>query len=144
MEPVDAAAASAQAGAWDLDLSLFDEVGDARRGMAPPELGELQLPRASLRDKGLVRNRGAAARALRSAGCGRQRSQAGEGARARGGLSQRVPEVGGFLGRADVWRRVSETWPDPDLSERELGEELAARLLDYVTAIAPVRRTRHE
>ncbi|MDZ4824996.1 MAG: hypothetical protein SGJ13_00835 [Actinomycetota bacterium] len=48
------------------------------------------------------------------------------------------------MGRADVWRRVSETWPDPDLSERELGEELAARLLDYVTAIAPVRRTRHE
>jgi len=39
--PWTRAAASAQAGAWDLDLSLFDEVGDARRGMAPPELGEL-------------------------------------------------------------------------------------------------------
>ena len=35
-------------------------------------------------------------------------------------------EVGGFLGRADVWRRVSETWADPNLSEPDLGEELAA------------------
>src|SRR4051812_9544089 len=26
-------------------------------------------------------------------------------------------EAGGFLGRPDQWRRISETWPDPDLDE---------------------------
>ena len=26
-------------------------------------------------------------------------------------------QVGEFLGRADKWRRVSETWPDPNLSD---------------------------
>jgi hypothetical protein len=48
--------------------------------------------------------------------------------------------VGPFLGRADLWRRVSETWPDPDLSDPELAVEIAARLTDYVTALEPVRR----
>lgn len=51
-------------------------------------------------------------------------------------------EVGPFLGRQDAWRRVSEVWPDPDLGEPELGLEIAVRLLDYVTAIEPVRRRR--
>jgi hypothetical protein len=51
-------------------------------------------------------------------------------------------EVGAFLGRQDTWRRVSETWPDPDLGETDLGLEIALRLLDYVSAIEPVRRTR--
>jgi hypothetical protein len=50
--------------------------------------------------------------------------------------------VGPFLGRPDVWRRVSETWPDPDLGDVELPVELAARLVDYVTALEPARRTR--
>jgi hypothetical protein len=50
-------------------------------------------------------------------------------------------EVGPFLGRADTWRRISETWSDPDLGDPELGVELALRLLDYVTALEPVRGT---
>jgi len=50
-------------------------------------------------------------------------------------------KVGDFLGRPDRWRRVSETWPDPDLGDPELGMELAARLVDYATALEPVRRT---
>jgi hypothetical protein len=45
-----------------------------------------------------------------------------------------------FLGRAQHWRRVSETWPDPDLGDPELAFELAARLTDYITAIEPLRR----
>ena len=49
-------------------------------------------------------------------------------------------QVGDFLGRSDQWRRVSETWPDPDLSDGGLVIELAARLTDYITAIEPVRR----
>src|SRR3954447_7367446 len=28
--------------------------------------------------------------------------------------------AGPFIGRADQWRRVSETWPDPDLGDDEL------------------------
>ena len=32
--------------------------------------------------------------------------------------------VGEFLGRADRWRRVSETWPDPDLGDETLVIEL--------------------
>ena len=49
------------------------------------------------------------------------------------------PLVGTFLGRAEHWRRVSEVWPDPDLSDPELVFELAARLTDYVAALEPHR-----
>ena len=40
------------------------------------------------------------------------------------------------------WRRVSEIWPDPDLGAPDLGLEVALRLVDYVTALEPVRRRR--
>jgi hypothetical protein len=53
-------------------------------------------------------------------------------------------EIGAFLGRQDAWRRVSEIWLDPDLGETELALEVALRLVDYVSAIEPVRRTRSE
>ncbi len=45
-----------------------------------------------------------------------------------------------FLGRAEHWRRVSETWLDPDLGDPELAFEIAARLTDYISAIEPARR----
>jgi hypothetical protein len=48
-------------------------------------------------------------------------------------------EVGEFLGR-DTWRRISETWPDPDLDDPELVLELGTRLTDYICAIEPLRR----
>ena len=48
--------------------------------------------------------------------------------------------VGPFLGKADTWRRISETWPDPDLSDPDLPMELGSRLADYVTALEPLRR----
>lgn len=47
--------------------------------------------------------------------------------------------VGPFLGRADHWRRISETWPDPDLGDPELVFQLAGRLTDYVQALEPYR-----
>ncbi len=50
-------------------------------------------------------------------------------------------EVGAFLGRADRWRRISETWPDPDLDEEGIAFELGARLTDYITALEPLRRS---
>ena len=46
-------------------------------------------------------------------------------------------EIGVFLG-ADRWRRVSETWIEPDLDDPELAFEMAARLVDYLTALEPV------
>jgi hypothetical protein len=50
--------------------------------------------------------------------------------------------VGAFLGRAEHWRRVSEVWPDPNMSDPELIFELAARLTDYLTALEPYRIAR--
>jgi len=50
--------------------------------------------------------------------------------------------AGPFLGRPDDWRRVSETWPDPDLGEADLAFEVAARLTDYISALEPVLRSR--
>ena len=48
--------------------------------------------------------------------------------------------AGPFLGRADLWRRVSETWADPDLGEPDLGMEVASRLADYIDALEPLLR----
>ena len=48
-------------------------------------------------------------------------------------------EVGGFIGRPDQWRRVSEIWVDPDLSDDGIAWEIAARLTDYIVAIEPHR-----
>ena len=51
--------------------------------------------------------------------------------------------VGTVLGRPH-WRRVSEVWPDPDMSDPELVFELAARLTDYLTALEPIRTARRK
>jgi hypothetical protein len=47
--------------------------------------------------------------------------------------------AGPFLDDRNGWTRLSETWPDPDLEDPELGFELAARLTDYITALEPLR-----
>jgi hypothetical protein len=152
-----------------VELSLFDEVADALRGMVPPELGDFRHrarrygikiwfgPERPLREHyeaqviaadnvedatvlalevgfhaehpEVADNEKVIAHLL---GCeDRWRPMIGEEA-----------VVGPFLGRPDVWRRVSETWPDPDLSDADLAFELAARLTDYLTALEPVRRDR--
>jgi hypothetical protein len=51
-------------------------------------------------------------------------------------------EPGPFLGGRDDWRRVSETWADPDLGDPGLAFEIAVRLTDYVTVLEPLRRAR--
>jgi hypothetical protein len=151
-----------------VEIGLFDEVADALRGMVPPELGVLRhrahrygikvwfgtekptrehyeaqvigathVEDASVlaievgfhaehtkpADNDAVVERLVAAEA-------RWRPVVGDDA-----------VVGPFLGRADSWRRVSETWPDPDLGEDDLAVELALRLLDYMTALEPVLRS---
>ena len=47
-------------------------------------------------------------------------------------------EIAPFLGRAEHWRRISEVWPDPDLSEPGLAFEIASRLVDYISALEPL------
>ena len=47
--------------------------------------------------------------------------------------------AGPFIGRPEDWRRISETWVDPDLSDPDLALELALRLTDYITALEPLR-----
>ena len=47
------------------------------------------------------------------------------------------PVAGPFLGTDRGWTRLSETWPDPDLDDPDLPFELAARLVDYLTALGP-------
>lgn len=49
-------------------------------------------------------------------------------------------ETGEFFG-SDVWRRVSEAWIEPDIDDPEMSFEIAARLVDYLAAIEPARRT---
>jgi hypothetical protein len=48
--------------------------------------------------------------------------------------------AGPFIGRPDDWRRVSETWVDPDLGDPDLAIEVATRLTDYITVLEPLRR----
>ena len=152
-----------------VELSLFDEVGEALRGMAPAELGEFHHrahaygvkvwfgPAAPPREHyeaqvvGADADKRAAALAI-EVGFHSEYPKAVENEaviaylvanekRWRKAVGKEA-EIGDFLGRADKWRRVSETWPDPDLSDGGLVIELAARLTDYVTGLEPVRRNR--
>jgi hypothetical protein len=49
------------------------------------------------------------------------------------------PVGGPFLGR-DSWRRLSETWVDPDLSDPDLAVEVGTRLYEYIAAFEPLLR----
>lgn len=49
-------------------------------------------------------------------------------------------EAGPFLGR-EGWRRVSELWIDPDLRDPDLPLAIACRVVDYASALEPVRRS---
>jgi hypothetical protein len=152
-----------------VDLSLFEAVGEILHGMLPPELGTLRQrtrrygiklwfgPETPTREHYEAQTIGAdhvaGARVLAlEIGFHAEHAQAGENDVVIAHLLHREKQwrralgddatVGPFLGRADDWRRVSETWPDPDLDDPDLAEELAARLAEYITALEPVRRDR--
>jgi hypothetical protein len=152
-----------------VEESLFDDVGDILRGIAPAELGECRYrahrygikvwfgPEKPIREHyeaqviGAQEVEGASLLAL-EVGFHVEYAKAAENDAVIAHLQSRErgwrrvlgaeAEVGSFLGRQDAWRRVSETWPDPDLGAPDLGLEIALRLVDYVTAIEPVRRER--
>jgi len=49
------------------------------------------------------------------------------------------PRTGAFLGRT-TWRRISETWPDADLTGPDIPFEIGVRLVDYIRALEPHRK----
>jgi hypothetical protein len=147
---------------------LFDEVGETVRSLVPPELGELHVQHRSYGVKVWLgpakqHREHYEAQVIGPAGVPdadvlalevgfhaehpdpaeneevvrRLREQEG---RWRKALGDR-PELGGFLGGAEHWRRLSETWPDPDLSEPEIAFEVATRLFDFVTTLEPLRQS---
>jgi hypothetical protein len=152
-----------------VDDSLFDDVGDMLTGMAPAQLGVLRYrahrygikvwfgPEKAIREHYEAQVVGAqevedASLLALEVGFHSEHPQPAENESVIAHLQahekswRRVvgeeAEVGAFLGRQDDWRRVSEVWPDPDLTDPDLGLEVALRLVDYVTAIEPVRRAR--
>jgi hypothetical protein len=50
------------------------------------------------------------------------------------------PQMDVFYG-AENWRRVSESWIEPDLEDPEITFEIASRLVDYVSVIEPARES---
>lgn len=52
-------------------------------------------------------------------------------------------EAGEFF-NASKWRRISEVWIDPDLSEQDSDVEIGARLADYINALQPVLNSLRE
>jgi hypothetical protein len=152
--------------ALGVDSLLFEEVGDALRGMLPSDLGELRMrvrrygikvwfgpsepPREHYEAQviGADGVKGAKALAL-EIGFHAEHSKVADNKkvielleaeeRSWRPLVGKAAVVGPFLGRAKSWRRVSETWPDPDLSDPELAIEVAAQLADYISALEPAR-----
>ena len=150
-----------------MELTVFEEVAEAIRGLVPPDLGEVRShvrrygikvwfgterpPREHYEAQviGAEGVEGATVLAL-EVGFHAEHPQVSDNEKTMARLlaSERrwrkvvgkEPVAGPFLGRPDPWRRVSEAWPDPDLSDSEFPFEVAARLTDYVIALEPVLR----
>ena len=151
-----------------MELGLFDEVGEAVRGMMDPKLGDVHFrahrygvklwfdadsaPREHYEAQviGARHVRDAKVLAL-EVGFHAEHPRVADNDAALAKLATRERQwrktigddaiAGPFLGRGDTWRRVSETWPDPDLGDEEIVLEIASRLTDYMTALEPVLRS---
>ena len=150
-----------------MELGLFDEVGEAVRGLMDPKLGMVHFrahrygvklwfdtdaaPRAHYEAQviGARHVPGATVLAL-EVGFHAEHPKVADNEAILQQLSKRETTwrkaigddavAGPFLGRADTWRRVSETWPDPDLSDDDIVMDVALRLTDYMTALEPLLR----
>jgi hypothetical protein len=155
-----------------LDGTLFEDVSDAMRGLSPVDLGELHCTHHRYGIKVWLGPANKAPREHYEAqvvgpqyipkgarigievGFHSEHPQEADNeaviaalARSERSWRKQLGEevlVGTFLGRAEHWRRVSEVWPDPDMSDPELVFELAARLTDYLTALEPYRTARRK
>jgi hypothetical protein len=149
-----------------MELLLFDEVAEAMRAMVPDELGTFRhrahrygikvwfgpkdAPREHYEAQVIapIHVEGAAILALEIGFHAEHRDVADndaviarvvDGDRQWRKLLGDDAVAGPFLGRPEDWRRISETWSDPDLSDPELGLEIASRLTDYLIALEPLR-----
>ena len=148
-----------------VELTLFDEVAEVLRGLVPPDLGELrhrahrygikvwfgpQTPRKEHYEAQVIGPAAvddATVLAL-EIGFHAEHPKVGDNDAVIARLTSQERRwrrklgkeavVGPFLGRPDPWRRISETWPDPDLGAPDLAFELGARLTDYITVIEPL------
>ena len=151
-----------------MELGLFDEIGEAVRGLMPPDLGVVRFkahrygvklwfdtdaaPREHYEAQVIGAKHVPDATVLAiEVGFHSEHSKLEENDKVLERLktSERAwrkvlgkeAVVGAFLGRADQWRRVSETWPDPDLSDDDLCMEVALRVTEYMTALEPALRS---
>jgi hypothetical protein len=151
-----------------VELGLFDEIGDAVRGLMPPDLGVVRFkahrygvklwfdtdapPREHYEAQVIGARDVPDANVLAlEVGFHSEHSKAEENQAVVDRLMKRERAwrkilgddavVGPFLGRAQNWRRVSETWPDPDLGDDDLCMEVALRVTDYMNALEPALRS---
>jgi len=151
-----------------MELGLFDEVGEAVRGLMDPKLGTVHFrahrygvklwfdvdvaPRAHYEAQVIGPRHVPDATVLAlEVGFHAEHPKVGENEAILKQLAKREKTwrktigddavAGPFLGRADTWRRVSETWPDPDLSDDDIVMDVALRLTDYMTALEPLLRS---
>lgn len=149
-----------------MEPELFEEVGDAVRGLVPPELGSVHLrahrygikvwfgtekPTREHYEAQVVGARDVPEARTLALEIGYHteypKEADNDAAVARLLTHERTwrreigaeAEVGPFLGRATHWRRISELWIDPDLGEPGIAFEIASRLVDYTTALEPLR-----
>jgi hypothetical protein len=149
-----------------IERSLFGDVADAVRGLAPEDLGVLRSthhrygikvwidapkpPREHYEAQVVGRQHAPHAAVLAlEVGFHSEHPSEADNEAVISGLLRSEPAwrrelgdeavVGPFLGRAEHWRRVSEIWSDPNLDDPDLVFEVAARLTDYLTALEPHR-----
>lgn len=149
-----------------MELELFDEVGEVLRGLLPADLGVLHVrhhrygikvwfgPATPTREHyeaqvvGPGAVTGARVLALEIGYHAEHRDPsandravahlADQSGRWRKALGK-AAVAGDFLDDRHGWKRLSETWPDPDLGDPALPLELATRLADYITTLEPLR-----
>jgi hypothetical protein len=151
-----------------MESSLFQDVGDALRGILPSELGTLQVRAHRYGIKVWFGTDRATKEHYEAQVVGAKDVPGARTLALEVGFHSEYPkaaandaviarltahekqwrkevgkeaEVAPFLGRADNWRRISETWLDPDLGEPGLAFEIASRLVDYITALEPLVHT---
>jgi hypothetical protein len=148
-----------------VELPLFDQVGEVLRSLTPDELGQLRFQTHRRGIKVWFDTVTAPREHYEAQVLARRHIDGGEGMAVEIGFHAENPtvernaeavasiartekawrkilgkgvEIGTFFG-ADNWRRVSETWLDPDLDDPEFPMEVASRLVDYLEAIEPAR-----
>jgi hypothetical protein len=151
-----------------IELSLFDEVGEVVRGLVPRTLGQVHCqprpygikvwldadkpPREHYEAQVIGADLVPEAKVLAlEIGFHAENSKVTDNEASLDHLSAKESKwrralgkeaiAGPFLG-PDNWRRISETWPDVDLSEDGLAIEIGVRLFEYIGALEPVRRIR--